>query len=74
MLKQKISPREHIHQQVDELPDNGIDGHQGNLLGALVRLGAQRIVLEALKEETTRLRDATQLQADLSSPAAQLPI
>ena len=53
MQKQKIPPSEQIRQQIDELLGDGIDGQQGNLLGVLVRLGAQRIVQEALEQETT---------------------
>lgn len=49
---ERIPPSEQIRKQLDQLLSEGID-EQSNLLGVLVRLGAQLVVQEALERETT---------------------
>lgn len=49
---QRIPPSEQIRQQIDRVLNEGIEG-QDNPLEALIRLGAQLVVQEALEKETT---------------------
>jgi len=51
MSEQRIPPSEQIRQQIDELLNNGIEA-QDSPLGALLHLGAQLVVQEALERET----------------------
>jgi hypothetical protein len=53
MPEQKKPPSQKMRHQIDELLENGIGG-QDNLLGALLQLGVQLIVQEALEQETTK--------------------
>ena len=52
MSKQRIPPSEQMRQQIDQLLRNGLEGGE-DVLGTLIRLGAQRVLQEALEEETT---------------------
>jgi transposase-like protein len=52
MNEQRIPPSAQIRQQIDELLNNGIEA-QDSPLGALLHLGAQLVVQEALERETT---------------------
>jgi putative transposase len=52
MNEQRIPPSEQIRQQIDELLNNGIEA-EDSPLSALLHLGAQLVVQEALERETT---------------------
>ena len=52
MNKRRVPPSEGIRQRIDELVNKGSEGEEG-VLGALVQLGAQLVVQEALERETT---------------------
>ena len=52
MNKRRVPPSEGIRQRIDEVVDKGTEYEEG-VLGALVQLGAQLVVQEALERETT---------------------
>jgi putative transposase len=52
MNRGRVPPSEAVRQQIDELLSEGMGG-DGDVLGALVQLGAQRLMQEALEQETT---------------------
>lgn len=52
MNKQRIPPSERIRQQIDQVLNSGIES-QPNPLEALIQLGAQLVVQEAMEKETT---------------------
>ena len=50
--KRRVPPSGTIRQRIDEVVNKGTEGEEG-VLGALVQLGAQLVVQEALERETT---------------------
>jgi len=52
MRRERIPPSDQIRQQLDQLLSGEVEA-EGNLLGMLVRLGAQLVMQEALEKETT---------------------
>ena len=50
--KQRVPPSEGMRQRIDQLLNNGMEGEE-DVLGALVQLGAQLVMQEALERETT---------------------